>query len=63
MDSFAAWLNENHPLPDRRGEKTAEEVWAGVYDRLKETIVRYEEYHAAHPGILEKFLRSGETEE
>ena len=63
MDVFAAWLNENYPLPDRRGEKNAEKVWGGMYDRMKETIVKYEEYHATHPEKLKKYLCAEEIEE
>lgn len=33
-NGLAAYLNEYYPLPDRREDETAKEIWDGVYDEL-----------------------------
>jgi len=37
---FAEYLNENHPLPDRRGDERISPHWDGVYKRIVETSER-----------------------
>lgn len=40
--SLAAYVDAHYDLPDRRNEEAVRKDWDGVYDRIKETIAKYE---------------------
>lgn len=40
---FAAYLDENYDLPDRRNDESVQEYWEGVYAKLQKKIASWEE--------------------
>lgn len=46
MDAFAAYLDENYDLPDRRNDEDVKEYWDGKYDAIKKKIKKYEKKQA-----------------
>lgn len=53
-EDFAAYLNENYQLPDRRNDEAVKEHWDGVYDRILETMDSYEAQQAANAAVEEE---------
>ena len=39
---FAAYLDENYDLPDRRDDESVKEYWDGIYKKTKRAIARWE---------------------
>ncbi len=45
-DGFAAYLDENYDLPDRRNDENVQEEWGGLYDKIVKRIRKLEEEKA-----------------